>query len=86
MRSSYLGKQNSWVLIEKCETEIPIKRGFTPPSINHIQFPFTLAWTPTVHKVHGLRLEQGVIDFDLQKQKSFGPGQIYMATSRVKNL
>ena len=30
-----------------------------------------LAWTSTVHKVQGLSLEQGVIDFDLKKQKSF---------------
>ena len=34
--------------------------------------------------MQGLRLEQGVIDFDLQKQRSFGPGQIYTALSRVK--
>ena len=28
-----------------------------------------LAWSSTVHKVNGLHLQQGVIDFDLQKQK-----------------
>ena len=38
----------------------------------------------TVHKVQGLSLEQGVIDFDLRKQKSFGSGQIYTALSRVR--
>ena len=27
MRSSYLGRKNSWVPIEKCETEISIKKG-----------------------------------------------------------
>ena len=26
MRSSYLGRQSSWVALEKCETEIPIKK------------------------------------------------------------
>ena len=31
-----------------------------------------------------LSLEQGVIDFYLRKQKSFRPGQIYTALSRVK--
>ena len=31
-----------------------------------------------------LSLEPGVIDFDLRKQKSFGPDQIYTALSRVK--
>ena len=33
MRSSYVGRQNSWVAIEKCETEIPIKKGLASPSI-----------------------------------------------------
>ena len=74
MRSSYLGRQNSWVSIEKCKTEISIKKGYASPSIKRTQFPLTLAWASTVHKVQGLSLEQGVIDFDLQKQKSFGPG------------
>ena len=74
MRSSYLGRQNSWVSIEKCETEISMKKGYASPSIKRIQFSLTLAWASTVYKVQGLSLEQGVIDFDLQKQKSFGPG------------
>ena len=33
----------------------------------------------------GLSLEQGVVDFDLHKQKSLSPGQIYTALSRVKS-
>ena len=84
MRSSYLGRQNSWVPIEKCETEISIKKGSVSPSIKRTQFPLTLAWASTVHKVQGLNLEQCVIDFDLRKQKSFVPGQIYTVFSRVK--
>ena len=28
-----------------------------------------LAWPSTVHKVKGLHLQRGIIDFDLQKQK-----------------
>ena len=62
MRSSYLGRQSSWVPIKKCETEIPIKKGLTSPSIKQTQFPLTLAQAFTVHKVHGLSLEQGVVD------------------------
>ena len=84
MRSSYLGRQNSWAAIEKCETEIPIKKESASPSIKRTQFPLTLAWASTVYKVQGLNLEQGVIDFDLRKQKSFGPDQIYTTLSRVK--
>ena len=54
------------------------------PSIKGTQFPLTLAWASTVHKVQGLSLGQGVNDFDLQKQRSFGEGQVYTALSRVK--
>ena len=54
IRSSYLGRQNSWVAIEKCETEIPIKKGLASPNIKRTQFPSTLAWASTVHKVQGL--------------------------------
>ena len=84
MWSSYLGRQNSWVPIEKCDAEIPIKKGSASPSVKRTQFPLILEWTSTVHKVQGLSLEQGVTDFHLRKQKTFGPGQIYTALSRVK--
>ena len=84
MGSSYLGRKYYWVLIEKCEAEIPIKKGSASVSIKCTQFPLILAWASTVHKVQGLILEQSVIDFDPRKQKSLGPGQIYTALSRVK--
>ena len=63
---------------------ILIKKGSTSPSIKLTQFLLTLAWLSTVHKVQGLSVEQGVINFDLQKQKSFGTGQMYTGLSRVK--
>ena len=43
MRSSYLGEQNSWVAIEKCETEIPIKKELASSNIKRTQFPLILA-------------------------------------------
>ena len=84
MRSSYLCRENSWVPIEKCETGTSMKKGSSLPSIKRTQFPLTLAWASTVHKVQGLSLEEGVTDFDLQKQKSFGSGHMYTVLSRVK--
>ena len=49
------------------------------------RFSLILGWASSVRKVQGVSLEQGVIDFDLRKQKSFGPWQIYSVLSRVKN-
>ena len=57
-RSSYLGRQNSWIPIEKYETEILIKKESASPSIKSTQFPLTLGCVSTVHKVQGLSLEQ----------------------------
>ena len=48
MRSSYLDRQNSWDLIKKCETEVPIKKACASASINCTQFHLTLAWASTV--------------------------------------
>ena len=55
------------------------------PEIRRTQFPLTLAWACTVHKVQGLTLEK-VFCFDLFKQKQFNCGQVYVAMSRVKSL
>ena len=51
LKSSYLDRQNSWVTIEKCDPEIPVKKGSASPSIESTQFSLTLALTSTVHKV-----------------------------------
>ena len=61
-----------------------MKKGSVSPSIKRTQFPLTLACASTVHKVEGLSLEQGAMDFDLQKQKSSGSGQMYTALGRVR--
>ena len=44
-----------------------------------------LSWAFTIHKVQGLSLEEGVVNFDLQKQRTFGQGQMYTALSRVSS-
>ena len=43
MRSSYIDTRNSWVPIEKWETEISIKKGSASPSVKCTQFSLTLA-------------------------------------------
>ena len=44
-----------------------------------------LPWAYTINKVQGLSLEEGVVNFDLQKQRTFGQGQMYTALSRVSS-
>ena len=63
-----------------------VKKRTASPSIKCTQFLLSLAWASTVNKVQGLSLEQGIIDFDLLKQKLFGSGQIYAALSWVKSV
>ena len=42
MKLPYLDRQNSWVPIEKCETEISINKGSVSPSTKRTQSPLTL--------------------------------------------
>ena len=45
-----------------------------------------LSWACTVHKVQGLSLTSAVVSFDLEKQKSFNEGQMYVALSRITSI
>ena len=45
-----------------------------------------LSWACTVHKVQGLTLDAGVVSFNLENQRSFNQGQMYVALSRVTRI
>ena len=47
------------------------------------QFPLRLAWGVTIHKSQGKTYERAVVDLG---QRSFAPGQTYVALSRISAL
>lgn len=80
-------KQNRLVPIEPILARFRIRPGKpSSPEIQQMQFPITLAWACTVHKVQGLTLDKTIISFELVKQRFFNYGQIYVAISRSTTL
>ena len=74
IQSDIFAKQRNWVPFQKYETTFPIKKNKLQPSSKITQFPLVLSWSCTVHKVQGLSLSDGVISYELQRQKSFNQG------------
>ena len=78
-------QENCFVPLQKFDADIAICKGSISPIIKQTQFPLMLPWACTIHKVQGLSLEEGVLNFDLQKKRTFGQGQMYTALSRVSS-
>ena len=72
--------------IQRIETIVIISKN-SSETFRRTQFPLTLAWTYTVHKVQGLSLlNSTVVSLGLIKQRSFSPWQIYVALYRSTSL
>ena len=65
---------------QKVEANIKTNKS-SSETFKRTQFPFTLAWACTLHSVQGLTLHQTVVSLELLKQRTFSPGQIYIASS-----
>ena len=63
-----------------------LRKNKQQPYVKSTQFPLTLSWACTVHKVQGISLAEGVVSFDLEKQKSFNQVQINVALSKISSM
>ena len=80
-------RQNQVVPLQPVLAKIKIRPNkLSSPEIQRTQFPLTLAYAVSIHKVQGLSLTNVVIGFDLVKQRTFNYGQVYVALSRATSL
>ena len=86
MQIDVTAQQHNWAPIKKRQALFGLRRNKQQPSVKKTQFPLTLSWACTVHKVQGFSLAEGVVSFDLEKQKSFNQRQIYVALSRISSM
>ena len=61
IQTENISRHNSWVPIKRTDTHINTGNCFISASIQQTQFPLTLAWACTIHKVQGLSLPKLVI-------------------------
>ena len=81
--------QHHRVPIKKREELFGSRKNRKQPSVKRTQFPLTLPWTCTVHKIQGLTLAEGVgvsEGFTLESQKSFNQGQMFVALSKITSI
>ena len=81
--------QHHRVPIKKREELFGSRKNRKQPSVKRTQFPLTLSWACTVHKIQGLTLAEGVgvsEGFTLESQKSFNQGQMFVALSKITSI
>ena len=86
MQLDATARQHNWVPVKKHQALFGLCKNKKQPSVKSTQFPLTLSWAYTVLKVQGLSLAEDIVSFDLEKQKSFNQGQIYVALSRISSM
>ena len=81
-----IARIHNWVPIKKHETSIIIRNTNKSIAIKQTQFLLRLSWVCTIQKAQGLNLQEAVTSFDLERQKIFQPGQMYVALSQLTNI
>ena len=84
IHSDVIRRSNSCVPVHKVEVRFGLRRNWTHPCVKGTQSPLILAWACIVHKLQELSLDTDVISFDLNKQKYFDQGQIYVALRKIR--
>ena len=77
---------SNYVSIEQTVSKFNITKRKSSGVVTRTQFPLVLAYACTVHKVQGLTLDKIVVSFQLERQRNFNSGQIYVALSRATSL
>ena len=82
-----MSRTNRWVPVEKSKVLFNIRRDrANSVTIKSVQFPLTLSFACTIHKLQGLSLQKDAISFALNKEKLFRSSQMYVILSRITNL
>ena len=86
MRSGLTAQQHNWVPIRKHQALFGLRKNKQQPFVEKTQFPLTLSWEYTVHKVKDLSLPETVVRFDIEREKCFNQEQLYVALSRISSM
>ena len=82
-----MSRTNRWVPVEKSKVLFNIRRDrANSVTIKSVQFPLTLSFACTIHKLQGLSLQKDAISSALNKEKLFKSSQMYVILSRITNL